>query len=250
MQKEYKDYIPPESGKEYALTATSTGRTKIEDVTQYAQEGASWGAADILSGCEMEFTHSKSGSVHNLTNPNANAVRGRAKMTADVAEGDTWTVNGKPVTAYMGTEDATASMAGQAYTGKWVTFVIEDETLNLLASPCIPFKYSTDPVDTGGKWLDGKHIWKKVVQGNLPSTSAASSYPIGDAVDTVVSVSGFAVLSNSRTYPLATNIDSGVSISFYVDNDYVSGSQNSVSIKAGSSIQGARFYMIIEYTKA
>lgn len=73
------------------------------------------------------YTHSKSGSVHEFTGTGAN---GRALMTADVAEGDTFTVNGKPVTAYMGADNAVDVMAGSAYNGKWVSFIVEGETLN------------------------------------------------------------------------------------------------------------------------
>lgn len=87
-------------------------------------------AADTASAANdgvKVYSHTRSGTVNELTGTGPN---GRALMTADVQESDTWTVNGQPVTAYMGTEDATASMAGQAYTGKWVTFVLEGETLN------------------------------------------------------------------------------------------------------------------------
>lgn len=73
------------------------------------------------------YTHSKSGTVHEFTGVGAN---GRAKMTADVATGDTFTVNGAPVTAYMGTDDAAGSMAGSAWNGRWVSFVFDGETLN------------------------------------------------------------------------------------------------------------------------
>ena len=73
------------------------------------------------------YTHSKSGTVHEFTGTGAN---GRAKMTADVQAGDTFTVNGAPVTAYMGTDDAAGSMAGSAWTGKWVSFIVEGGTLN------------------------------------------------------------------------------------------------------------------------
>lgn len=75
------------------------------------------------------YTHSKSGTVHEFTGQGAN---GRAKMTANVSEGDTFTVNGTPVTAYVGVDEATGSMAGSEYTGRWVTFVYDREanTLN------------------------------------------------------------------------------------------------------------------------
>lgn len=73
------------------------------------------------------YTHSKSGTVHEFTGTGAN---GRAKMTADVQAGDTFTVNGAQVTAYMGTDDAAGSMAGSAWNGKWVSFIVEGGTLN------------------------------------------------------------------------------------------------------------------------
>lgn len=71
------------------------------------------------------YTHSRSGSVHEFT---GNGPNGRAKMTADVQMGDTFTVNGIPVTAYVGADDATGSMAGSAWNGKWVTFVYDSES--------------------------------------------------------------------------------------------------------------------------
>lgn len=73
------------------------------------------------------YTHSRSGSVNKLTGSGPN---GRALITSDIQNGDTWMVNGSPVTAYMGAEDATSMMAGQPYTGKWVTFVFDGESVN------------------------------------------------------------------------------------------------------------------------
>ena len=51
-------------------------------------------------------------------------------MTADVQAGDTFTVNGAPATAYMGAESAAAAMAGSAWNGRWVSFVVDGATLN------------------------------------------------------------------------------------------------------------------------
>lgn len=73
------------------------------------------------------YTHSKSGTVHEFTGTGAN---GRAKMTADVQAGDTFTVNGAQVTAYLGPESAADAMAGSAWNGKWVSFIVEGGTLN------------------------------------------------------------------------------------------------------------------------
>lgn len=73
------------------------------------------------------YTHSKSGTVHEFTGSGPN---GRALMTDNVATGDTFTVNGSPVTAYMGSENAVDSMAGNAWNGKWVTFVFDGDAIN------------------------------------------------------------------------------------------------------------------------
>ncbi|MBM6916157.1 hypothetical protein H6B33_12205 [Gemmiger formicilis] len=102
----------------------TNGRPGIVDKAVTAETADSATAAD--DGVKV-YTHSRSGTVNELTGDGPN---GRALMTADVQPGDTWTVNGQLVTAYMGTEDATDSMAGQPYNGKWVTFVAEGTTLN------------------------------------------------------------------------------------------------------------------------
>lgn len=73
------------------------------------------------------YTHSRSGSVHNLAGQGAN---GRVQLTADVQAGNTWTVNGEPVKAYMGAADATETMAGESYSGKWLSFIYADGTVN------------------------------------------------------------------------------------------------------------------------
>lgn len=89
------------------------------------------------------YTHTRSGTVHEFT---GSGVSGRALMTADVQEGDTFSVNGQPVTAWMGAEDAAAMMAGQPYTGRWVSFVTEGDALN--------FKGGGGPVTVEGLSAD------------------------------------------------------------------------------------------------
>ena len=85
------------------------------------------GAAPAENGVNV-YIHSRTGTVNNFAGSGAN---GRAKMTADVQAGDTFTVNGAPVAAYIGAEDAADSMAGSSWNGKWVGFVYEDSALNI-----------------------------------------------------------------------------------------------------------------------
>lgn len=73
------------------------------------------------------YTHTKSGTVHEFTGTGAN---GRAKLTADVQAGDTFTVNGAPVAAYVGADSAADAMAGSPWNGRWVSFTVEGGTLN------------------------------------------------------------------------------------------------------------------------
>lgn len=65
------------------------------------------------------YTHTRSGTVNNFQGTGA---VGRALLTADIQEGDTFTVNGQTVTAYMGATPAADAMAGQSWSGKWISF--------------------------------------------------------------------------------------------------------------------------------
>ena len=93
--------------------------------------------ADTLNGLSREqiiennginlYTHSKVETVHNFS---GSGINGRAKMTANVEAGDTFTVNGTPVVAYMGADNAIDVMAGNSFNGKWVTFTFDGDTIN------------------------------------------------------------------------------------------------------------------------
>ena len=73
------------------------------------------------------YIHSKEGTVHNFQGEGSN---GKALLTANFAAGDTITINGLSVTAYMGTEEAVSSMIGSEWNGKWISFTFDGETVN------------------------------------------------------------------------------------------------------------------------
>lgn len=124
----------------HAVTAAQTGAyTKAETEEAIGRRVVEIGAGDMAQavydparlGVDVTvqtYTHTRSGTVHNFAGSGAN---GRALMTADVQAGDTFAVNGEPVTAYMGTESAAGAMAGSQWNGRWVSFVFDGETLNL-----------------------------------------------------------------------------------------------------------------------
>lgn len=69
------------------------------------------------------YTHTRSGTVNEFTGTGPN---GRALMTADIEAGDTFTVNGVPVSAFVGTYNAVEVMNGADWKDKWVSFAIDD----------------------------------------------------------------------------------------------------------------------------
>ena len=123
----------------HAVTAAQTGAyTKEETEEAIGRRVVEIGAGDMAQavydparlGVDVTvqtYTHTRSGTVHNFAGSGAN---GRALMTADVQAGDTFAVNGEPVAAYMGTESAADAMAGSEWSGRWVSFVFDGETLN------------------------------------------------------------------------------------------------------------------------
>ena len=117
-------------GSEQASKVMADGQWSGKWITFTIGEGElvfNGGDSRIIKNGISVYTHSKEGTTHNFqgTGPN-----GRALMTANVEEGDTFTVNGTPVTAWMGTDEAVGSMAGSEYNGRWVSFIVEGETLN------------------------------------------------------------------------------------------------------------------------
>lgn len=131
----------------HAVTAAQTGAyTKAETEEAIGRRVVEIGAGDMAQavydparlGVDVTvqtYTHTRSGTVHNFAGSGAN---GRALMTADVQAGDTFTVNGEPVTAYMGTESAADAMAGDEWNGKWVSFIATGDTLNFKGGGGLP----------------------------------------------------------------------------------------------------------------
>ncbi len=73
------------------------------------------------------YTHQKVGTVHRLTGSGA---CGRVKLTANVAAGDTVQLNGKTVPAYVGGESFADAFAGEALSGRWLSFVWDGSQVN------------------------------------------------------------------------------------------------------------------------
>lgn len=107
--------------------------------------------------------------------------------------------------------------------------------------------YSTNEVKTGGKWIDGKPIYRKVVNfGALPNATIKGVTFDNINADTFMKIEGIAMSANSTaiTIPFTDVSSTTQSISIFANS-------TSVSINAGSVNRSDynKCYIILEYTK-
>ena len=81
----------------------------------------------LADGAIALYTHTKTGTVHKFVGTGTN---GRVKLTANVAAGDTVQLNGKTVPAYAGGESFADAFAGEALSGRWLSFVWDGSQVN------------------------------------------------------------------------------------------------------------------------
>lgn len=97
--------------------------------------------------------------------------------------------------------------------------------------------YSTTEQKTGGKWIDGKTIYRKVIQGtSIPSGNIIGS--VGNYSD-VVSINGV-VINNSNNDTIPINYNGQLYCAVKSNGD--------VSFNVGT-ITISKFKIVIEYTK-
>ena len=96
-------------------------------------EGTPINKSFITDTAILEFNHIKSGNVHQLTNETGVCANIRFKATSDFANGDTFTINGTPVTAYLSNGNSISSKIFKTgrtvlcfYDGNILTFPIND----------------------------------------------------------------------------------------------------------------------------
>lgn len=84
LKTDYKDYIPPESGKRYIITTNSQGYSTIQDATEYTQEGDTFGAGDInaTNNAVNNLTAADVGAVPTTRTVNGKALSSNISLTA------------------------------------------------------------------------------------------------------------------------------------------------------------------------
>jgi len=103
--------------------------------------------------------------------------------------------------------------------------------------------YSTSEVATGGRWINGKPIYRRMLVQPITKASTYTDYDIGADVDMIINFSGVLVLSNGTERPLGWWWNGG--------NDrwtvYRYGKSSAVSFWA--TAVPSTGYVLIEYTK-
>lgn len=140
------------------------------------------GAAPAANGIST-YTCTTSSTTHALEGTGSNI---KFVADAEYKAGDTITVNGQAVNAQ--TQDGAALSDGAWASGATVVCWLDGNTLTVNGggNAYTPPAYSTDPVDTGEKWIDGKPIWRKVFSGTTQSSTGDAYFDIGDTIDSVV----------------------------------------------------------------
>lgn len=141
-------------------------------------------------------------------------------------------INNEPVT--------TARLVNGAVTGA----KIADNTITAAKIAAALTDYSTTEQNTGCLWIDGKTIYRKVINlGSLPNATPGSVAHGISNLSTVVSLSGFA--TNGTVFlplPLARYNNFASQIGLYAD-------KTNVVVEPGNDRTAYTGYVIMEYTK-
>ena len=145
------------------------------------------------------------------------------------------------------------STANQALTSAGQAQAAADNALEIANKAAKNYRYSTTERDTGNKWTDGKSIYEKIITFNMPSAVKTQLYaPIGAAVDSVISISGFVTVGGTY-FPVNTPFGTDT-ITFIGTVPYTNeASKNKNTIRyftTDSSMTGQPCSVILQYTKA
>ena len=151
---------------------TETGDPFAEDSMNDLEERI---AAGLAEGSISTATHTRTGTVNNLSIPDG-AKNLTFLAAADLADGDTWTINGQPVTAVLQNGE---SLPGELFkAGCWVTGVrLSDDGTKLTFPGRGAMRGLTIGVGNGG--MSATYTGAAAVSITIPrivvSTSAPSS---------------------------------------------------------------------------
>lgn len=108
--------------------------------------------------------------------------------------------------------------------------------------------YSTDEVDTGSKWIDGKTIYRKVVEFAAITNGRANDMAIGASgtIETIVGYRGMGYKTGKTYYWSIPHYDTRSQYTIMIE--LVMGDAPLVRITPGSSRDLAYAFVVVEYT--
>lgn len=105
--------------------------------------------------------------------------------------------------------------------------------------------YTEGEVNTGGTWVDGKPIYRKVIiaSGNFATNTIISANGFSEA-ETVISLKGIVIRSDNVIMPIPIYSGTEYFVSYEID------ASKNLKLYKGTSITTAKLIAIAEYTKA
>ena len=94
-----------------------------------------------------------------------------------------------------------------------------------------------------GTWIDGKPIYRKVVQGNVTSKSQ-SLFVVNANVETMISIDGYDFSNGIYYFPFKYTQDGTTQKAIFYKKD-----TDTIEFRSNSSESGEVFVVILEYTK-
>ena len=102
--------------------------------------------------------------------------------------------------------------------------------------------YSTDEMIIG-RWIDGKPLYRKVVQGNITSKNQ-SLFVVNENVETMISIRGYDFSNGIYYFPFNYTQDGSTQKAIFYKKD-----TDTIEFRSNSSESGEVFVVILEYTK-
>lgn len=102
--------------------------------------------------------------------------------------------------------------------------------------------YSTNEINTGKIWIDGKPIYRKVFTGTLGTTA---SNDISFSIDTLIDEGGYVRYGAAYQFPIPSTFGTqGVNDIRLIKKD-----ANTLTLQYGSNLNSQNYAVWIEYTK-
>lgn len=163
LKTDYKDYIPPESGKRYIITTDSQGYSTIQDATEYTQEGDTFGANDI---------NTTNNTINNLTAADVGAV---SQTVYELTPQNGWTAASAASACHLIVTGRLAAITARLFAPS-TTINNSNNTIFTLPNGVVPTGYIDVVMTNGGDianasgcqiGTDGRVV---MFSGELPTT--------------------------------------------------------------------------------